>query len=461
MTPSIPTIYFTLAHEQARMDTLRMYGIPLVILFFGISVLAAYILARNRDKDVRRLAMGTLTLGCVGLVGLLIATSLMYKTPMIFSEHQMLEPLWQSYKTTFIEVGSNRTVDPSRGGITTSEGQAYTMLRAVWRGDKNTFDASWAWTRENLQRPDNLFGWLYVPPDFSFATSTITESDVQGGRNSATDADTTIALSLVFAYARWQDPQYLDAAHAIITSIWDAEVLVVDNHAYVLANNIEKSVDQPTMLVNPSYLNPAAYRIFALVDTEHPWSHAVDGSYDILTQATRSPLDASASAQLPPDWVRIDTNTGTIIPASADGRTSNFGYDAMRVIWHVTLDWQWHKEERARDYLQSLSFLAHEWNQKGALMATYSHSGATAPEHQYETPAMYGATIGYFTVVHPELADEMYLSKLEPLYDSDTNSWREELSYYDDNLAWFGIAVYNRLLPNLIQSYPPTALTRL
>jgi hypothetical protein len=31
------------------------------------------------------------------------------------------------------------------------------------------------------------------------------------------------------------------------------------------------------------------------------------------------------------------------------------------------------------------------------------------------------------------------MSKLAFLFDSGTNTWKERLSYYDDNWAWFGI----------------------
>jgi hypothetical protein len=35
------------------------------------------------------------------------------------------------------------------------------------------------------------------------------------------------------------------------------------------------------------------------------------------------------------------------------------------------------------------------------------------------------------------------------LFSPDSNTWKITLGYYDDNWAWFGIALYNNLLPNL------------
>lgn len=188
---------------------------------------------------------------------------------------------------------------------------------------------------------------------------------------------------------------------------------------------------------------------------------AVDGTYSLLTTATNAPLSGTTSADLPPDWVRVDRKTGAIsadTSTTTSSHTTNFGYDAMRVVLNIALDKEWNNDARATGYLQSLSFLDNEWQKNGTLMATYTHAGSSTADGTYETPAMYGATIGYFETIHPDIAPLVYRTKLEALFDSDSNTWREELSYYDDNIAWFGIALYNHLLPNLVANYPATAL---
>src|SRR5688572_27571716 len=81
--------------------------------------------------------------------------------PLLFSERTMLSHIWEGYKREYLEPETYRTPDRQRGDITTSEGQSYTMLRAVWNDDKQTFDRSWAWTKNNLQREDALFSWLF------------------------------------------------------------------------------------------------------------------------------------------------------------------------------------------------------------------------------------------------------------------------------------------------------------
>jgi endo-1,4-beta-D-glucanase Y len=70
---------------------------------------------------------------------------------------------WQAYVREFIQ-GDGRVIDHSAGGISTSEGQAYAMLRAVWIGDRGTFDRTFTWAVNNLNsgvRDDRLWAWKW------------------------------------------------------------------------------------------------------------------------------------------------------------------------------------------------------------------------------------------------------------------------------------------------------------
>ena len=76
-----------------------------------------------------------------------------------FSPYTILSSSWEKYKVKFLNK-DGRIIDYSQNNITTSEGQGYALLRAVWMDDKAAFDLVWKWTKENLKRPkDNLFGW--------------------------------------------------------------------------------------------------------------------------------------------------------------------------------------------------------------------------------------------------------------------------------------------------------------
>jgi endo-1,4-beta-D-glucanase Y len=207
--------------------------------------------------------------------------SMRRQVPIIFSPRNELAAIWEHYKTEYFEPSTNRVLDRQKDNITTSEGESYALLRAVWMDDKTSFDKSLQWSKDNLERQnDHLFSWLFGKrPDGSYGVITS-----QGGQNTATDADTDIALALVFASGRWNEQHYLGDALTIIHSIWANEVVTINGKPYIVANNIEKDAPQ-TMVVNPSYLSPYAYRIFAKLDPEHPWMDVVDTSYEVLDQS--------------------------------------------------------------------------------------------------------------------------------------------------------------------------------
>ncbi len=371
--------------------------------------------------------------------------------PLVFAPSQILDATWMRYRDAYVEKSSGRTVDPMRDNVTTSEGQSYTMLRAVWLGDKVTFDQSWKFAKESLQhKDDSLFSWLYGKRS-NGSYGVLTD---KGGSTSASDADIDIALALIFGYSRWQHPLYINDARAIVSDIWEKEVIEINGTYYLTANNLGKTSTTNTVLLNPSYFSPHAYRIFAKIDPKHPWMKLVDSSYKVLQKSIVSPLDASHGS-LPPDWIALNKKSGALSPTYQTNLSTNYGYDAMRVPWRIALDWQWNHDMRAKDVLGHMVPLADSWAQKGILTATYNHSGA--PVETYESPAMYGGAIGYFMLTNPNEAKKVYTNKLVYLFDPDTNDWKRRLSYYDDNWAWFGIGLYNNLLPNLSVNLPTTA----
>ncbi len=118
----------------------------------------------------------------------------------VFASHTLLSGTWDSYKEEYWENETGRTLDKQQNDITTSEGQSYTMLRAVWMSDKTTFDKAWEWTQEQLEREDGLFAWRWGEK----ADGTYGVLEDVGGQNAASDADTDIALALLMAAGRWQ-----------------------------------------------------------------------------------------------------------------------------------------------------------------------------------------------------------------------------------------------------------------
>lgn len=349
--------------------------------------------------------------------------------------------LWVTYKDK-IQV-DGRTLDRDRNYITTSEGQSYALLRAVWMDDKETFDRVLKWTNNNLgKRDDDLFAWKW-------GKRANGEWDVireEGGINSASDADQDIALALIFANKRWSQNHYLKQAKEILNDIWEEEVVVIYGRPYLLAGNWAK--DDKSYTINPSYFMFYAYPIFAEVDPTHDWMALKATSYEVLEKATTASIEQRTSGNLPPDWISIDPITLRVVPSRHQDKKTDFADDAFRIPWRVGLDWAWHQDERARNYLlTSLDPLTKEWQERGILYSSYTHDGT--PLRLTESVSMYAATYSYFRLAHPEIAEEIYQKKLAPLYDPDTEDFAKPLGYYAQNWVWFGLAFHAGELSNL------------
>lgn len=384
--------------------------------------------------------------GSIGVIAAIFYNNSPKKdVPLVYADNQMLVELWNDYKNSYIEPETGRTLDKQQNNITTSEGQSYTMLRAVWVDDQKTFDQSWQWTKDNLQRDDFLLSWKFGQlPDGTYGIQ-----NTVGGQNTASDGDSDVALSLLMAYSRWQQDKYLYDALPIISAMWEKEVVLIKGKPVLVANDLERN-NREKVIVNPSYFAPYAYKVFAQVDKKNDWKGLADNSYNILLEASQDKLDASESAGLPPDWIAIDRRTGALAAADNKALTTKFSYDAIRVPWRMALDWQWFKDERAKTVLKNFDYLKDEWNKNKKLFAIYDHDGTPAVD--YDSPAVYGATIGYFSVMEPALADEIYTKKLSTLYSPDKQKLEKPLSYYDDNWSWFGSALVLDKLPNLTES---------
>ena len=368
-------------------------------------------------------------------------------TKQVFSDRTMLSGLWNSYKKEYWESSTGRTLDKQSNNITTSEGQSYTMLRSVWESDKTTFDSSWAWTQQQLQRSDKLFSWKWgLKSDKTYGVLT----DI-GGQNTASDADSDIALALIMAASKWQQVSYLNDAKAIIASIWKTEVVTINGLPYYAANDLEKPSSKGYIIVNPSYISPYEYRIFAGLDKTpgHDWNLLVTSSYALLNTAIESNLDQTSSAKLIPDWVTVSTKDGSISAPTAAEPTykTTYGYEAFRAPFRLALDYQWNKSEAAKSTLSKLSYLGEQWSANQKLAPIYSHDGLAKAD--YESSGAYGGDIGYFIVANPAQAARVYDKKLKYLYDANKNAFSQHLSYYDSNWAWFGMALYTNQLDNL------------
>ncbi len=328
---------------------------------------------------------------------------------------------WKAYNAQFITTDGQ--VMDHELNQTTSEGQSYAMLRAVAVGDRARFDATWQWTKDHLQfrEHDKLISWKWEGDEI---TGKQTDS------NFASDADVDIATALLLAHQTWGDQQYLAEAKEIIGDIWAEEILRLGNGQYVLIPG-QWAVKEETLTLNPSYFSPAAFRLFATVDSQHPWEKVANDSYSLLEQSMNL-----SSADLPPDWIQINRQTGQVFSSTQPGKSSDFGYDAMRVFFRIAEDALWFDNAKAKTFLKEHRFLVDYWKEHQIIPAGFSLTGK--PLVSYDSNAFYGAVLPQIKIIEPTQYDPMRNAMLRG-YQS--GQWHEIGNYYTQNWAWMGYAL--------------------
>ena len=349
------------------------------------------------------------------------------------SEHQLLGRAWTDYLDRFVTADGRVVADDLADRGTTSEGQAYAMLRAVYSGDRSAFDQVWTWTREHLQRDDGLLSWRWNG-----------EAQAVTDASSAPDAEVDAALALLFASRVWSDPSYAADAVAILDGVWDGLIVDIDGSRTLVAG--DWAVGDPRPVINPSYFAPYAFRIFAEAQPERDWMALVDSSYDVLADWAAGDVLGAPTGALP-NWMAIDRATGELLPAIGRARSADeFSYDSSRVIFRLALDWLWFGEERALEAIRAIGLPLRELTEKGTLAAAYRMDGA--PAVTYEASSMYAGVLPALLVAGDrEMAVRIHSERiLGPSFDERSADWT---SYYAQNWAWFATALLDGGMANL------------
>ncbi|QFS47438.1 glycosyl hydrolase family 8 [Nostoc sphaeroides] len=368
-------------------------------------------------------------------------TGLLAELPKSTPNRELLAQSWDSYRQRFIQ-SDGRVIDYEASDRSTSEGQAYALLRAVLINDPTTFALTLNWSENNLQRQasgkrtDSLWAWKWGRrEDGNWGVIDI---------NFASDADIDTITALILASRRWNSPEYLELAKVKLQDLWNLSTISkTQGKRYLLPGPVAAFVpDASTLYLNPSYFAPYAFRIFAQVDPQHDWLSLVDSSYQVLENSAKL-----SSVGLPSDWVALNTKTGQYqtLPASSTLK-SLYSFDSYRVWWRLSLDAAWFNSPQAQRYLvTSTQHLQKLWSKK-SIPARIDLQGK--PLVDYEATSQYAMLYAAMQVVKPAIAQELLVKKILPQYKQGI--WGDQSAYYTENLAWLGLlppkAIPQRLL---------------
>ncbi|MFZ5475722.1 MAG: glycosyl hydrolase family 8 [Myxococcota bacterium] len=334
---------------------------------------------------------------------------------------------WDRYVRVFVQ-DDGRVIDRGRDDLSTSEGQAYAMVRAVWCDDRPTFDRVLRWTLDNLQAGDaaKLPGWKWGKrPDGAWGPL---------DANSAADADQWMAWALLAAADKWKDPSYRERGKALLPALWEKETMRIGKRRVLLPGEWARTHDP--VQVNPSYWLPFAWRRFAKEDPDRDWAGMVDDAYALL-ETCRSP------SGLPPDWCWLDRKTGraTAPPEGQQGSLA-FGFEAFRVGWTLAAEARWYGDVRARAQLAPYGDLADRWAAGTPVPAIIEPDGK--PRETWDYLGLYGALLPAWAEIRPSLVDQLYADEVRPAREAAQDP-AVARDYYAHNWIWLGLALWSGL----------------
>jgi endo-1,4-beta-D-glucanase Y len=207
-----------------------------------------------------------------------------------------------------------RVVRIDQGGDTVGEGQAYGMLLAAAIGDSHRFDAIWAWTQNNLARPDGLISFLW-----------------RGGHvvdpEAASDADLDASRALLVAACRFHRPALRQQAIRLGNAILQKEVTTVRGAPVLTAGPWAVA---PPITVNPSYFSPAAFAALGAASGDGRWASLAATSRSVTSELM------SGSSLLPPDWARLEGGKPMPIGSPSEPLSRpEFSFDAVRTLVRI------------------------------------------------------------------------------------------------------------------------------
>jgi hypothetical protein len=279
-----------------------------------------------------------------------------------------MQAAWNSWKPRIVAAGSDYRVQFDDTSKTVSEGVAYAMYLSMIMDDKTLFDGLWRYYNR-YKTEDGLMHWEV-------------QNGVVVGTGAATDGDEDAALALVGACVKnvkgvWSGTTngYCAAARNLIGRIYASEIDKAGagndssgNTDGGLSTNTggeqmpgdqwEMPTQFPQGIINPSYLDFAAMRVFKDFTGQTGWQTAIDRNKSILnTPKTNTTVNycrngawngsdcgratgpGTHCSKLPAQWItyggacqEVWWQNGT---SDAGDRSCKWSYDGARFAWRM------------------------------------------------------------------------------------------------------------------------------
>lgn len=331
-------------------------------------------------------------------------------------------PLWREFSNRFIQQDGRVLADESEHRYSSSEGQAYALFFSLVANDRATFDRILVWTRDNLAAGDlsaRLPAWQWgKKPDGVWGVV---------DANSASDADTWLAYSLLEAGRLWHEPRYTAQGRLMLANIRIHLIREFPGKgAMLLPAKTGFDLVQSGVRLNPSYVPVQLLRVFIKNDPMGPWRAVLANNVELLRAATPKGYV--------PDWVSYLPATGYQKDAESGGMGR---HDAIRVyLWWGMLSHQDALFAALKPRLSGMNRLIPKYDVAPPL-AVDSQTGVVSG---LSPPSFSAALLPYFSATGNKAALRLQRERLISQSDAVTGVLiGQEPRYYDQVLSLFGM----------------------
>lgn len=328
-------------------------------------------------------------------------------------------PLWRAFSGVFIQPDGRVLADESEQRYSTSEGQSYALFFSLVANEQAAFDRILRWTRHNLAAGDlgaRLPAWQWgKQPDGKWGVV---------DPNSASDADTWLAYTLLEAGRLWREPRYTAEGSLMLANIKIHLIRKFPESGPLLlpaAKGFE--LERGGTRLNPSYYPVQLLRAFSKADPSGPWANVIGNSYKLLK--------SSSPKGYAPDWVGYIPGQGYLKDQKL-GATG--GYDAIRVyLWWGMLSTLDPMSAKLKKILFGMNQLIpmHEVTPPLAINTQTGAISGVSP------PGFSAALLPYFSTMGNKGGLHLQRKRLL-MHSARTGLIGEEPRYYDQVLALFG-----------------------